>query len=115
MRGFFAALRMLVLLGGRGRRPFAAANDNPPFHDKTVKGWGTQFSSTHLSDDEAVAKMGHPVYLCLLRQASSAAVGERSAKSFCAAMRPLPKAKLGDGKDFAMTCSSAPMSAMQSR
>jgi hypothetical protein len=61
MRGFFAALRMLVLLGGRGRRPFAAANDNPPFHDKTVKGWGTQFSSTHLSDDEAVAKMGHPI------------------------------------------------------
>lgn len=49
------------------------------------------------------------------QQLSSAAVGERSAKSFCAAMRPLPKAKPGDGNDFAITCSSAPMIAMVSR
>ena len=82
----------------------------------------------HLNDDEAEAKMrqrkttsqkhDHGDRFCFAyffaQQASAAAVGERSAKTFCAAMRPLPKAKAGEGNDFAMTCSSAPMSAMAS-
>jgi len=66
-------------------------------------GWGTQ----------------HPenvVLLCLLwaqQQAAAAAVGIARI-DFLRGDEAVAKAKAGEGKDFAMTCSSAPTSAMQS-
>ena len=46
-----------------GVRSFASANDTPPYPTMKLSERvdPVLWLSTHLSDDEAVAKMGHPV------------------------------------------------------